>query len=267
MQHGSGDATAELRDILTRGLIALDEQKKAARIAEKGTDKKLNPYVSDAGKCIRQTTYSLMNVEPSEPMTPDSLMNFLVGHAVEEAWAQILIAQGAEHVREERVSIKAGSTVVTGRKDFSGVLLAWGGSIVELKSTNSRAMGWMLKKGEKGKADHRRQLNLYLHAEGLERGYLVYCVKDATKGEPIIHAFLVEYDKGEANNDLLALGLADTMAKKGALPKIPEGFTQNSFPCTYCSYRTTCWLERSIAFQRETIARDNEANEWMRPDK
>ena len=249
--HGSGDATDELRAILTRGLFALEEEKRATRIAERGDALKHNPFVSDAGKCLRAVTYSLRNIEASDPTTEDSLMNFLVGHSVESAWAAILTAAGAEFVREERVSIPVGTTVVTGRKDFAGIRMLWRGSIVELKSTNSRAMGWMLKRGECGKDEHRRQLNLYLYAEQVDVGYLVYLVKDATKGEPILHAWAVERDDDKARNDLQALSGAHEIAQRGKIAPIPEGNSQKAYPCTYCDFRTRCWLEASIDLATE----------------
>jgi CRISPR/Cas system-associated exonuclease Cas4 (RecB family) len=245
--HGSGNATAELRAILRNGLQAMEAEKQAARIELKGTAAKTNPYISDAGRCIRQVTFSLMNIEPSEPYTEDALMNFLVGHAVEEAWAQVLIGAGATFVREERVEIPIDGTKVTGRKDFDGIRLLWQSSIVELKSTNSRSMAWTLKRGDQGKPDHRRQLNLYLHASRMEVGYLVYLVKDATKGEPILHAWAVDYDEEQALADLEAMAMANALAQIQRPPAIPEGMKQSAYPCSYCSYRTHCWLAASIA--------------------
>ncbi len=241
--HGTGDATAELREIMMKGLFAMNEQKQAERLAEKGTTDKLNPYVSDAGKCGRAVTFSLMNVPESDPLTADSLMNFLVGRAVEEAWAQILIAQGAEFVREEKVRIPAGITEITGRKDFThgGVRLLFRSDIVELKSINSRAMGFMLRRGDDGRDEHRRQLNLYLEHEGAKSGYLVYIVKDATKGEPIIHAYHVAHSDEQVAKDRRSLVRAFSAAKAGTPPPIPEDFSRNSFPCSYCGYRKTCW--------------------------
>jgi len=245
--HGSGDATEELREILRKGLFALEDQKRELRIKTRGTADKRNPYVSDAGRCIRQVTYSLLNIEPSDPFTEDSLMNFLVGHSVEEAWAQILTAAGAEYVREESVLIEFGNTVVSGRKDFDGIRLLWLGSIVELKSINSRSMAFTLRRNEPGKPDHRRQLNLYLYENTTPTGYLVYLVKDATKGEPILHAWRVDLDAGQAEADLLALAAADEMAKSNRVPPIPDGMKQNKWPCSYCQYQTICWLEASLA--------------------
>lgn len=240
------DTADELRSILTRGLFAIREQRTAQRIAERGDNDKHNPYISDAGRCLRDVTYTLRNIEPSDPMTEDSLTNFLVGSAVEEAWAKIMTAAGAEFIREEKVSIPIGETVVTGRKDFDGVRMEWGDTIVELKSTNSRAMGWMLKRGERGKDGHRRQLNLYLFAEQRSIGVLVYLVKDATRGEPIMHSFVVERDDAQANNDLQAMLSAVEIAKRGKIAPIPDGMSQKAYPCSYCSYKTRCWLEASI---------------------
>lgn len=261
--HGTGDATDALRSVLHRGLRVLNEQRQAERVTERGTADKLNPHISDVGKCPRAVAYSLMNVEESEPFTDDSLMNFLVGHAVEEAWAKILTAAGAEYEREERVEIEIADTKVSGRQDFGGIRLRWNtaaaellnipefaeipdGAIIELKSLNSRAASWMLKKGEKGRAEHRRQLGLYLHAKQQPVGFLVYLVKDATKGEPILHAFRVDLDSEEAHSDALMLAGVHTLARSQTLPRIPEGYQQSKFPCTYCQVKTLCWLQASI---------------------
>jgi hypothetical protein len=90
---------------------------------------------------------------------------------------------------------------------------------------------------EKGKADHRRQANLYMKAEGLATAYLVYVVKDATKGEPIIHAYLVEYDKGEANNDLLASGRAALISRSGPGPPPTSSIRKPSSRCKDATLR------------------------------
>jgi hypothetical protein len=183
-------------------------------------------------------------------------MNFLVGHAVEEAWAKILIAAGCEFVREERVEIRVGATVVSGRQDFGGIRLVWragasatipelaeipDGAIIELKSINSRSASWMLKKGEEGKSEHRRQLGLYLKAKDAALGFLIYLVKDATKGEPILHAWAVEPDDAQANNDLQSLSLAYELAKSGTVAPIPAEYKKSAYPCSYCQYRAHCW--------------------------
>jgi hypothetical protein len=235
-------------EIILKGLRANHEKEQAERAAQ-GKALKLNPHISDVRKCLRKVVYSLMNKEGA-PFTTDSLMNFMVGHAVEEAMASICAMRGATLLREVRVEIPAGNTVVSGRVDFLLELNEENGSraILELKSTSSRAMSMMLKNGEKGKDEHRGQLNLYIHAsqKGLlpqkyDHGYLVYIVKDAIKGEPVAHAWRVNYDEHAALNDLAGLAGAKACADGGLLPNIPSEYGRTKFPCSYCDFRNLCW--------------------------
>ena len=229
------NATEEIRSILRDGLSNLEAEKKASWHAKK------NPSVSDAGKCPRQVAYSLKNLTPSNPLTEDSLANFAVGTAVEGVMAALLTRAGAKFIREGRVAIPAGETTVTGRRDFEGVTLLMRGAIIELKTTSSRAMSWMLKRGEEGRSEHRRQLNLYLYGAGAESGYLVYWIKDAVRGEPVWHAWHVPLDKNLAESDLWNLAAIDKMVKGGTIPERPDGYKRSAFPCSYCDYATFCW--------------------------
>ena len=116
-------------------------------------------------------------------------------------------------------------------------------------------MGAMLRYGENGKADHRKQANIYLHASQLgllphkyDHAYLVYCVKDATRREPPLHAFRVDYDKGAAEADIKSLAMIAKMAEKGKDPGIPSPFLQHlaekknlPWQCQYCSWKGVCF--------------------------
>jgi hypothetical protein len=251
-QYDGAPDPAGIALLLERGLWAARDAEQAARLADRGTLDKLNPHISDAGKCPRQVFLSLRNVPETDPLTADSLVNFGIGHAVEEWFANILMAQGAEILREVRVEIPAGNTKVSGRSDFL-VRLPYGQRqvLIELKSASSRSMSFGIKKGEQGKDDHRRQLNLYLHASQLgllpegwgpfDEGYLVYGVKDATKGEPPFFPYLVAYDEDLALNDLRNLAQLHAVAKLGGDIPIPdESYTKRKFPCGWCSYATHC---------------------------
>ena len=268
-------ASGELYDILLRGLFSMNEKERADRIAAKGTDKKTNPHISDAQKCVRAVTYSLMNVEVSNPLTADSLMNFLLGRQVEMVFASILIAAGFEPVREEHVTIPIGGSKVTGRQDFSNVVLKRGDSIIELKSINSRAMGFLLKEG-KPRPEHVSQTNLYLHATGCNNGEIVYFVKDGTKGEPVIHVFPVSYDPARAMADLRQMEIAVAHAAAGDPPPVPEALAGwKTWVCNYCAYKNRCMkdggdltplLRQSIAAATPHVAppRDSPAYESHR---
>lgn len=235
-------ATADVMRVLESGIQKMNAAKRVAREADRGTLLKLNPSISDAGKCQRQVVYSLMNVRESDPPTIDSEMRFIVGHAFEDAVARILSAhQGATILREERIEIPAGETKVTGRSDFGSVLVRSGeGETWELKSTNSAAVGFMLKRNEPNE-HHVHQLNLYLFGKGEKRGRLVYLVAGAKKGEPCAAAWDVDCNEEMAAHDLAALAEADALAKKNELPPRPAEFKRNTFPCGYCPHQTTCW--------------------------
>lgn len=245
--NGRPDGTDAIYPIIASGLAKLREADQAQRVADRGDNLKRNPSVTDAGKCQRKTVLSLMNIPETNPPDTDSLLRFELGHAYEDAIARILEAhQGATYIREERVEIPAGETKITGRRDFDAVRLEMDDAIIELKSTNARAMGFLLKRGTPND-DHKRQLNLYLHGTGKKLGYLVYLVAGPTKGEPVLHAWRVEYDEAQAWDDIASLTRADARAKSADVPPVPVDYKMSAFPCSYCSYKDFCHGDPAIA--------------------
>lgn len=225
--------------------------------------KKSNPHVTDAGKCDRKVYLSLVGQEPTNPLTVDSMVNFGVGHAVEEWLAQVLAEQGITVYREVRVEIPIHDTVVTGRIDFAFVA---SGRLIELKTISSRAMAAMLRTGEAGRDEHRRQINLYKYSSEygtLTSGgvplqgefnelFLIYITKDATAREPSINAWRVEYDPAQALEDLNHLAELHGLAKRGMDPGIPHEYLKNfhtskthdpGWQCrgAYCQFAAHCW--------------------------
>jgi CRISPR/Cas system-associated exonuclease Cas4 (RecB family) len=239
-KSGTPDGTAHVLPIIAEGLQLMRKEQQAQRIEERGSDRKHNPSVSDAGKCERKVVLSLLNVPESDPPDMDAELRFLVGRMFEDAIAAILERyQGATYLREERVEITSCDVKITGRKDFDAVRIMNGESVWELKASNARALGFLLKRGTPNE-DHVRQLNLYLHATGRRRGYLVVFAMGSTKGEPNLHAWIVDYDPEMAERDIAALVEADAKAKRGEVPAIPSEYKKNSWPCNYCSYRKFC---------------------------
>ena len=240
---GSGDATARIMGIIEKGLAAHREKEQAERLAQRGTLDKLNPHVSDAGKCPRAVWYSLRNIPESEPLTTDSIIRFQIGHMYEDWLAGILEVQGIGHAREQRVEIPIEGTVITGRRDFdTGAMVDNEDEIWEIKSTNARSLGFLLKEG-KPRESNVHQLNLYMEAKERESGTLIYFATGSTKGEPLMQAWTVEYDARMAEADKEALALLNYAAKEGKAVDRPEGTKWSTFPCSYCSYKTTCWRD------------------------
>lgn len=250
---GNNEESDFFNQLVTDGLIARDLAKKAARLEEKGTTEKLNTYVSDAGKCPRKITYSF--TQEDEVFTSDSLMNFVEGAVFEEMIAECLgYSEDLVIRREVRVEIPNAPKPTTGRIDYL-IESPSNGFIAELKSINKSAAYFMMKdeqeKGLRGKDDHRKQLNLYLHASRLglipgvehpyEYGYLVYGIKGTVKGEPKLRVYRVDYDAHEAANDLQVMATAHEMAIAGAVPPRPSAYSRTAFPCSYCGFRDLCW--------------------------
>lgn len=245
-EHGEAAGSRLIVDLLEQGLQEKQKQKDAARKEEKGPDHVQNPYFTDALKCERAVYFRLTGEPQTEPLTTDSLINFEVGHAVEEAFGLLLeFLPGVKVVREVGVEVEVNGIRVSGRLDFL-LLLEEDGILIELKAINSRSLGYMLKRQMPGRDEHRAQLRLYLHTSQVgnlivddkplkfDLGYLVYVVRDTTKGEPPIHAFPVPYDKEVAEGDLEWLSMVAHRAEQHADPGIPFGYEgPKKFPCAY----------------------------------
>lgn len=250
--YGPTPAADEVMALLAAGIKAKNDAETARRIAERGTADKLNPHASDAGKsCLRQTVYSLLNVPKSNPPDLNAEINFAVGHAVEEMFADILGAAmpDAKIRREVHFSIPVDGTHVSGRTDFIIESISRN-TLIELKAKNAPACGYMIRNGEQGQADHRRQVNLYMHASHMpespfshpyDEAWLVYIANGAIKGEPVVHAFTVAYDPDMAREDLRILANAKNLADAGTLPDRAPELKRSAFPCSYCNWKSHCW--------------------------
>lgn len=249
-RHGPIAGATAIGDLLRKGL----ELEQAQRAEEKGP--KRNVWATDLGKCEREIYFSLTGEPETNPLTPETLINFKVGNSVEDAMAELLAsATGGQVVRQLRYELQHRTTTVSGRLDLA-VLIPEARSIVEVKSLSSRWMGYMVKNRLEGDPRHRKQLNWYLHAshevdptlegetfktEPFELGYLLYLVKDATKGERPDHTFVVPYNEAVALQDLEWQHLQQERADRGEDPGIPPGFRRSKVPCSYCSFAKRCW--------------------------
>ena len=232
------------------GLLHADYERREAE-----SDREPGLHVSHAGKCQQAVFYGITDAEKTDPLKSDSLLNFKVGRAVEEVIAELL-EDGGILVRENVVSIPCEGETVTGHID----ILVWfpdTHEIWELKSIASKAMSWLLKKGEEGRPDARQQLNLYMYAsqkglvkvrvpgvvtdpsaivqdtgKGLwttcwprfDKGHLVYVIKDATVDQPNLFDFELTYDAWLAEVDLLKMVKIKIDADQGVDPGIPAEY-------------------------------------------
>lgn len=250
-EHGTGDATGPVRALLEYGM--------RRKLESEVNDREPGVHVSDAGRCPRQVFFSLTGVPKTEELTLDSWMTLNLGKKAEELYLELLEAAGVKVLIQQRIALEHDGETIHGtldmvievpeevRKLIPGLdpVEVW-----ELKTKNSRAMSWLLKRGGPETDDgYVKQLRGYL--EGAQRGQvpkptkargrLVYTAVGATKGEPLFHAWFVDYDEAETLKDLKRLSDSMKGAREGIDPGIPEGFERTKFPCSYCDYCSKCW--------------------------
>jgi hypothetical protein len=257
-EHGSGDATDAVRKLLEYGLVRQREKERQQRIDE-GKSIREYPYITDAGKCPRQVYFALTNTPETEELTLDSWMTLNLGNKAEELYIQLLEAAGVTILSQERVELEALGEKVVGKLDLLIEVPAEVRALIpglderelwEIKTKNSRALGWVIKKGGPEPGDsYVHQVNNYLHAANLNkiprptqaRGRLIYTAVGATKGEPLFHAWFVPYDEAKATTDVTSLGLAMIAARQGSDPGIPPEYASDpAWPCLYCRWRSLC---------------------------
>jgi hypothetical protein len=264
--HGSGEATADVRLLLEYGLARRLETERLARIAE-GKEFREYPYVTDAGRCPRQVFFALTNVPKTEALTLDSWMTLSLGRKAEELYIELLEAAGVTILTQERVELEAQGEKVVGKLDLLIEVPEEVRALIpgldprelwEIKTKNSRALGWVMKRGGPEPDDgYAKQVRSYLHAaaEGKipppthARGRLIYTAVGATKGEPLFHAWFVPYDRLSVETDLEVLAGLMRRARAGDDPGIPQAYAEEkaktgkppNFPCNYCEYRGHCF--------------------------
>lgn len=262
-RRGTGEATSAVRSLLELGMAKKLEQERTERAAE-GKDKREYPYVSEAGKCPRQVYFALTNEPKTESMTLDSYMTLRIGNKAEELYIELLEAAGVRILTQERVELESDGEKVVGKLDLiievpEDVRRAIPGlderEIWELKTKNSRALGWILKRGGPDAEDaYVKQIRTYIHAaeQGQvlkptrARGRLVYTAVGATKGEPLFHAWFVEANSEAVEKDLVSLSQAMKGARAGNDPGIPEAFAScPNFPCNYCEWKSKCFPRKA----------------------
>lgn len=254
-EHGTGEATGPVRALLEYGM----RKKMEAEMMDPNFVARSGLHVSDAGRCPRQVFFSLTNVPRTETLTLDSYMTLRLGNKAEELYLDLLKAAGVTVLTQQRIELEHDGEKIHGTLDMiievpEEVRALIPGldpvEVWELKTKNSRAMSWLLKRGGPEEGDgYVKQLRGYL--EGARRGQvprptkargrLVYTAVGATKGEPLFHAWFVDYDGPSVTADLARLAQSAKDAREGIDPGIPDGYERTKFPCSYCDFRSKCW--------------------------
>lgn len=220
----------------------------------------LHASASSAGGCSRAIAFRILGTEPSNPVTPDALVNFYIGDSVHDIVQRAIMAHWPNATTEVTGQIE---DFLTGHCDVLYATEDGQKVVCEIKTVSDFAFelatGDALKSNGRWKKknpdppqgpkiEHLLQALIYAHMQGAKYVAIVYVRKTAAKDEPIIKEwrFLASDFERQLQGELNRLRDIVTTVREGKLPaRRFEGNTifeplKTRWPCSYCSYLTAC---------------------------
>lgn len=208
---------------LQEGLISLWREESAQHHRDEGSY-----YPSSIGSCIRKQYYTY-TVE--EKPNPERLAVFATGKGIHAAVAEALSKSGIVSVDAEEYPVELfinNEVKLRGRVDVLLVQLDGTKSVVEVKSTSRIP--------DQPYDSHYLQLQTYLHALGLERGFLLYW----DKRTGAVKAYSAQKDP----NALRRIGERAIILHehlKSGRPPFKEAVVENRYwECDLCDFYGIC---------------------------
>lgn len=185
-------------------------------------------YASEAGYCPRKIYYSFVEHKPME----DLYGIFKLGEQIHEFVQDVFVNSDLySSVETERVlMIWTPEFNISGRIDIYGIKENGEREVWEIKSRS--ASYWDI--FNEPNACHVAQLQLYLLAERLEKGYLLY----VNKNNLDIKVFEVKKDEKLINKLFDKFKIVQEALNK----KTPPAETGEKWECKYCPYAVECEL-------------------------
>lgn len=189
-------------------------------------------HISKLGQCPRGTFLERLGKDPDTTFDERTLRVFDMGKKVED-WLIDLLRKQAEV--EDQVRVEDKELNISGYID---VIVKKGDEkkVYEIKSKNSRAFWYMVKKGEGAMQQHRMQLWTYLYLLKEEEGEIVYVSKDDLE----IQQYPVYLEDKELKKETLGIikKLNEAWEKKDGsiLPLYPK----DDWRAKYCNYHKQC---------------------------
>ena len=193
-------------------------------------------YPSEVGQCLRKSWYSFLNPKEVEP---DLAKIFEAGNILHEFVGKVFASEKNPDVElleeESPFTIEVDDFVIAGRIDNLVLLKEQQRkAVVEVKSTK------MLSMVPEPKPEHVMQLQLYLHAKGVQDGILLYVEKNTLKSK----TFHLQYDPTQYEDILARFRKMHDNLVNSQLPK-PEArlLEDKKWMCRYCNYRQECFQD------------------------
>ncbi|MDX2005278.1 MAG: PD-(D/E)XK nuclease family protein [Meiothermus sp.] len=205
---------------------------------------------SSAGKCGRALAYKKLHPEQAESLTVRSLSVFMLGHAIHDLERALIRLVVPLRNVEDTVTLELNGETVEGHMD--GIIeLESGPVLLDVKTTSDASFDRMLREGPS--YDYAAQLNLYMHAAGLEAGFLWLYNKNTSsrfilevpKDPKLIEEVLARWTQvQQATPDNLPdrMYTFQSETRKGK----PTGRDYLPWQCGYCQFVSTCWSQEGF---------------------
>lgn len=188
-------------------------------------------YPSEIGGCIRKTWFSYKNPKEVEA---DLLRIFEAGNLLHEFISDAIKSEKNPEIElvknEMPIKIEEKDFVISGRID-NLIMLKLNGKqyLVEVKSTKFLP--------KQANESHEMQLQLYMHATNIHKGFLLYIQKDNLQ----TLAFELEYNEDIAQKILRRFKELHLSLKNNKLPKAEAKLDkEKNWMCSYCAYKEEC---------------------------
>lgn len=214
------------------------------KIIKDREDRPFEYRASTAGSCIRSLCYQKLGIK-GEPIGDRGLLTFKHGELVEQTLLSYAVGI---YDNQREVSITDGDITISGHIDGLFDWVHENGKetiVIDFKSINTRGFS----KAQKGIVDYKYivQMNLYMHALGLNKALLIYFNKDTSH----LHEQIVYYDVNIVKHTIDKIHKVKECTKDS----IPIGeyhidSKDNGWICSYCSYTSLCYPDRKVVIEK-----------------
>lgn len=188
-------------------------------------------YASEAGYCPRKIFYSFMNKKPSTGASGTFKIGDLLHEFIQDVMGKSSKISYKKVEAERTIMIWTPEFNISGKIDVYGIKEDGSRDVYELKSRSP--VYW--DKFTKPYDTHIAQLQMYLLAERVDYGHLIYMNKNNLD----LKIFKVDRDEKLINDILLKFKKVQESIDKGVPPK-DKG---SSWECRYCPYTEECMLD------------------------
>lgn len=192
-------------------------------------------HVSKLGSCLTGIYLERIGVKAESTFDERTLRVFNAGKIFEDWLIDIIKETGEQYETQTRLEDK--KLGVSGKLDLK-MIVDGEPVIYEIKSKNSRAFWYMVKKGEGPMKQHIYQLWTYLYLTNTPKGILVYISKD----DLCIQEYIVYLENKQIRE--VTLNQIETLNRAMKLKLPPPPPPKDSWQAKYCRWHKQCIAQK-----------------------